>query len=438
MTMPPAQRQTPVYGWYGDDFTGATDTLATLALRGVGAFLFLDPPDASRLAAIGPVEAVGMASAARSLEPQAMRDLLAPAGAFLAEAGVRLVHYKCCSTFDSAPQTGNIAVAMQVLAQATGAGRRAVLGGQPSLGRYCAFGNLFASAGTGGEVWRLDRHPTMSRHPATPMHEADLRRHFSALGLDGVALAPWTALAAASLQWPEGDAPVLFDALDESHIAAIGACLHRETARGTVLVAGASSVAEAFFHDRPADPERLSRPLAAPDGPVLAVAGSLSPLSARQVAAASGYDRMAVLPAQIIGSDTALDAVAAQVAEGLQQGRNMLVSTAPGTGGATSAAHAAQAADGDLAGATARLVARILDRVPVRRLAIAGGDTSSRIVQGLGLWGLSYGWRHAPGVAVSLGRSDDSRRDGMQLLLKGGQMGSDDIFDRFASDGRQP
>ena len=36
-----------------------------------------------------------------------------------------------------------------------------------------------------GRYFRLDRHPTMSCHPATPMMEADLRRHFASLGLKG-------------------------------------------------------------------------------------------------------------------------------------------------------------------------------------------------------------------------------------------------------------
>ena len=47
--------------------------------------------------------------------------------------------------------------------------------GLPLLGRYVAFGNLFALSGLDTEPFRLDRHPTMSRHPVTPMNESDLR-----------------------------------------------------------------------------------------------------------------------------------------------------------------------------------------------------------------------------------------------------------------------
>src|SRR3546814_8091875 len=61
--------------------------------------------------------------------------------------------------------------------------------GAPHLGRYVVFGNLFAVAG-GDEVFRIDRHPTMARHPVTPMHEADLRRHLAAQTDMPIALVP--------------------------------------------------------------------------------------------------------------------------------------------------------------------------------------------------------------------------------------------------------
>ncbi|WP_307867345.1 four-carbon acid sugar kinase family protein, partial [Variovorax sp. E3] len=40
----------PAVVYYGDDFTGATDTLGTAARAGLRALLFLKTPDAERLA----------------------------------------------------------------------------------------------------------------------------------------------------------------------------------------------------------------------------------------------------------------------------------------------------------------------------------------------------------------------------------------------------
>ena len=47
--------------------------------------------------------------------------------------------------------------------------------GAPLLNRFMAFGNLFARVGR--TTYRVDRHPTMSKHPVTPMTESDLRVH---------------------------------------------------------------------------------------------------------------------------------------------------------------------------------------------------------------------------------------------------------------------
>ena len=55
----------PWYGYYGDDFTGATDTLAHLARAGLRAILFMALPTAEQLSAAGPLDAVGVAGTAR-------------------------------------------------------------------------------------------------------------------------------------------------------------------------------------------------------------------------------------------------------------------------------------------------------------------------------------------------------------------------------------
>lgn len=68
----------------------------------------------------------------------------------------------------------------------------------------------------------------------------------------------------------------------------------------------------------------------------------------------------------------------------------------------------------------------------MKRLGIAGGDTSSQATLALGAWGLGFHGTLAPGVTVSVARSDDALTDGLQLMLKGGQMGGDTLFDDLA------
>ena len=51
--------------WYGDDFTGAPDTLATLAAAGLRTVLFPRVPTAAQLARVGELDALGVAGTAR-------------------------------------------------------------------------------------------------------------------------------------------------------------------------------------------------------------------------------------------------------------------------------------------------------------------------------------------------------------------------------------
>jgi uncharacterized protein YgbK (DUF1537 family) len=417
---------TLAYGWYGDDLTGATDTLATISRRGQRAFLFLSVPTKAQLAAAGPLTALGIAGGARTMSPRAMQASLPRIATFFRERGVRLLHYKCCSTFDSAPGVGNLAVAIEAFRPAVEYPVVPIVGGQPSLGRYCTFSNLFAAAGD--QVFRIDRHPTMSRHPSTPMHEADLTRHFAALGLPGVGAVHWPSVTEPGLigAWrAAADAPaVLLDVLDDRQLRAIGGLLRQLGDAASTLVVGASSVAEAYFGDLDAAYTASSE---MDDGPVLALIGSLSPVTRAQVAAARSYHFVAAAPDALREGSSRRATVIDDALAALGQGRNVMVSTAPRDGDAPGAAVPW------LAEASAALIDEILGRSRARRLAIAGGDTSTAAVTSLGFWGLSYHSLASRGVAICRGRSDDAARDGMLILLKGGQMGPADLFDSFAN-----
>lgn len=416
--------------FYGDDFTGATDTLATFAEAGLATSLFLGVPDAPRLAAAGPIDVLGIAGAARAMAPAAMADELAPVAAFFAALDAPVLHYKCCSTFDSAPGVGNLATAIGMLRRAAPNPLVAIVGGQPSLGRYCAFGHLFATAGGDGTVHRIDRHPTMSRHPVTPMHEADLRRHLMAQGLGRVDAIDWRAIDAphgldALVDTRLAVAPdaVLFDVLHDGHLATLGHLLWQRAAAARLLAVGASSVAQALATAWRAGglvvPERRAARALPAAGPVFAIAGSRSPITARQVAeAAPAYDVRRIPAGRLI---TDLAPVARDCAASLADGRSTLVQVDPASPSERLALEIAQA--------TARLLVEVLRRAPtVRRIGVAGGDTSSLAAQAIGAWALEFAGRIAPGVSLVRARADDPRIDGLELMLKGGQMGPHDLF----------
>lgn len=430
--------------FYGDDFTGATDTLATAARAGLRTLLFLQLPTRARLAAAGALDCIGIAGASRSMTPAEMRVELEPVAAFFVRLGAGVLHYKTCSTFDSAPGVGSIGVAVEVLRTAVSEHWAAIVGGQPDLERYCLFGNLFAAAGSGGEVHRIDRHPTMSRHPVTPMHEADLRRHFALQGLCGIRAMtrPTYARGAAVFDEALEDAlstqpdAVLFDVADNGDLAFIGRALRRRTAAvapdATLLVVGPSSVVQALAPTRAVTAD--ARPIAPAAGPVLVLAGSLSPVTARQVAAARSFDIVRFDASRLAVEPDYRASVAADLASRLAAGRNVLGCTVAADGDAASATASASAPDipaRELARAVGDVLVRVLDIAPLARIGVAGGDTSSHAVLALEAWGLSYSAALSPGVALCRLHSDRPSLDGVEIMLKGGQMGSVDIFERL-------
>ncbi|RYF23939.1 MAG: four-carbon acid sugar kinase family protein [Comamonadaceae bacterium] len=439
---------TPRIGWYGDDFTGATDTLAVLAQAGLRAMLFLGVPGPEALAAAGPLDAVGIAGAARAMPPEAMRAELAPVARFYRQLAPPVLHYKVCSTFDSAPHVGNIASAIHALHPAVDNAWVPIVGGQPSLGRYCAFSHLFAAAGSGGAVHRIDRHPTMRQHPVTPMGEADLRVHLARQGLDGITALHYPlyegadAVVEAALQAVLTDdagentlAPMVLDLTTPAQLAPVGRLLWQQAQRARLLAVGSSAVAQALVaHWAP--PAPTAAPALAPAaGPVFAWAGSLSPLTAAQIEAATDYHRIAV-DGHRLGSDPAYEqALQNAICAALASGRHVLAHTGPG-GGPDDAARAPVRAASHVAQASAELIARVVQAradqgTPLRRVGIAGGDTSSHAVQALGLWGLSYQTTLCPGVTLSRAHSTTAPLHGLELMLKGGQMGGSDLFARL-------
>ena len=439
--------------YYGDDFTGASDTLATAAQAGLRVLLFTGVPTPAQLVAAGPLDVLGIAGTTRSLAPAAMAPLLEEAGRFFATLHVPVVHYKVCSTFDSAPHLGSIGAAVEALLPHVEGGWVPVIGGQPNLGRYCLFGNLFASAGLGGAVHRIDRHPTMARHPVTPMDEADLRRHLARQGFDDMGLVPYPAYAAApgvlegllaAQAGPSDGSPhgaarawrsTLFDIASPADLAVAGAQVWSRALRARLLAVGPSSVVQALagHWGCPLESAPGTFAVAAADAPVFLLSGSLSPVTAAQVAHAASFTRIALAAARLASGDAAyLHQLREAIVTHLGAGRHVLAFTAPADG----AGPTPDVSPTVLARACGTLLRAVLDRVPVRRVGVAGGDTSSYALGALDAWGLAYGGALSHGVPLCRLRSDAAHMDGVEIMLKGGQMGPPDLFETLVHGAR--
>lgn len=447
--------------FYGDDFTGSTDALEVLAFAGLRTALFLEPPTPQALEQAGPLDALGVAGDSRAMTPEEMDDALPPVFAGLAAIGAPIVHYKTCSTFDSSPAIGSIGRAMQIAHRSFPRSFIPVVGGTPSLRRYCAFGHLFARSATDNQVHRIDRHPIMQAHPVTPMHESDLRLHLAAQAPLKVANLPFPQLdagyetAAAYLQSlvAEGADAVLFDSLTPAHLTEVGRLLARHAAMATPLfVVGPSGVEYALTQWWRTTPEADKR---APSDfvrfrhadRVLAVSASASLLSAGQIDAAvhAGFAELAVDGVALLDEKrwhNALQELVAAALRQLRRGKSVILHAArgPDDGRIEAAVRAVQAQGvpakharheaGRLLGRRLGLVTQtILREEPLERLLLSGGDTASQIVKTLAPDALLVAARLTPGAPLCRLVSVQPWLDGLEVALKGGQMGEANFFE---------
>lgn len=415
--------------YYGDDFTGSTDALEVLSRAGVPTRLFLDVPSREQIAKEPELRAVGVAGHTRALPPAEMNEVLRPAFAALCKLGAPHVHYKVCSTFDSSPRVGSIGCAIERGAAVFGAPFVPLLVGTPALGRYVAFGNLFARYGIGsaGAIHRLDRHPSISRHPVTPMTEADLRVHLARQTTCTIGLIDYLALdrpetesrAALNAALQDGSEIVLFDTLTPAHLTRIGRLLETYASSEKPLFSVGSSAVEHAVVGVGAAP--LAASVVKP-ATTLVVSGSCSPVTAGQIAWAEA-NGFAIFEH---GSSTV-----AAIAQTLAAGRNVVVFTSRGE--ATGPVRPAQ----ELGAALGTLAREALTQTSARRLVIAGGDTSSYAARSLGVQSLSYLASLAPGAPLCRAAIPGSPLDGLEIVFKGGQVGADTFFG-FAAQGTSP
>ncbi|MHA1571833.1 MAG: four-carbon acid sugar kinase family protein, partial [Alphaproteobacteria bacterium] len=269
--------------FYGDDFTGSAAVMEVMTFAGLPAVLFLGPPTASQLAEFTGYRAMGIAGIARAKDPAWMSRNLPDIFATLAGWQAPLAHYKVCSTFDSSPHVGSIGHAIDIGVPLLGGRWHPLLVAAPAIHRYQAFGNLFAVVDH--IAYRLDRHPTMSRHPTTPMNEADVTRHLAgqtdrAIGLvDCLALAAGAGGQALDAALTQGAEVVAIDVLDHQTLVEAGRLIWQNRGERLFVVGsqGIEYALTAYWQDAGLIPPAPPAPNAGPVDNIIAVSGSCSP-----------------------------------------------------------------------------------------------------------------------------------------------------------------
>jgi uncharacterized protein YgbK (DUF1537 family) len=413
-------------GCIADDYTGASDLANTLTRCGLRTVQTIGVPADDFL--LPQVDAVVVSLKSRSI---AAADAVAASRAaerWLRGRGATHVLFKICSTFDST-DAGNIGPVMDALQADSGDVIVLVTPAFPGTARTVYQGNLFVGAVP------LNESP-LKDHPLNPMHDANLvrvlgRQSRSRIGLVDLATVARGADAIrerlAKLA-SDGVRAAVIDAVFDADLETIG-----QAALGHRLSVGASGLGLGLARGLVAS--GTVRAGSATDsttqgevgGAAACLAGSCSQATLGQIAEAERV--MPVLrldPERIIAGSAEIDRAAAWARERLAAGPVLIASSATAAQvAAVQSRHGREAAGHAIEQAMAT-IAEALVEAGVRRLVVAGGETSGAAVDRLKLPGFLVGPEIAPGVPVL--RAVDGRHGDMLLALKSGNFGGPAFF----------
>jgi uncharacterized protein YgbK (DUF1537 family) len=415
-----------VLGCIGDDYTGSSDLANALTRQGLRTVQTIGVP-ADDLE-LPPVDAVVVALKSRSIPADEAVAMSLPAHAWLKARGARHVMFKVCSTFDSTDR-GNIGPVMDALIAAEGDGEVVLVNSAfPETRRTIYLGALFV-----GDV-PLNESP-LKDHPLNPMHDANLVRVLGRQSRTKIGLVPLAdvdrgqeAIAARMQALKAGGyGAAIIDSVFDRDLGPMG-----RAALATPLSVGASGMgiglARALVETGAVKPAGASAWDAPPiGGPIAAISGSCSAATLAQVDRAQSWGQVLRLDtaALVSGPEEARRALDWAL-ERVNSGPVLIASTSP-----PQQVQALQARFGrDQAGHAIEQglasIAEGLVRAGVRRLIVAGGETSGAAVDRLGLKAFAIGPEIAPGVPVL--RTVGGKDAPMVLALKSGNFGGPDFF----------
>jgi uncharacterized protein YgbK (DUF1537 family) len=412
-------------GCIADDYTGASDLANTLTRCGLRTVQTIGVP-ASDLE-LPEVDAVVVSLKSRSIEADLAVSKSRAAEKWLRGRGASHVLFKICSTFDST-DAGNIGPVMDALRADSGDAIVLVTPAFPETGRTVYMGNLFV-----GSV-PLNESP-LKDHPLNPMHDSNLvrvlarqsRTKIGLVELSVVARGPDAVRAHLAGLSGKGIGAAVIDAVFASDLETIGtvALDHRVSVGASGIGLG---LARALVASRRVS---ANAPNAASDapvgGPAACLAGSCSQATLQQIAKAEAD--MPVLhldPDQIVAGKNEARRALAWARERLKEGPVLIASSStPAEVAALQARHGRDAAGHAIEQAMADIAEGLVES-GVRRLVVAGGETSGAVVDRLGIPGFLVGAEIAAGVPVL--RAVGARADDMLLALKSGNFGGPEFF----------
>lgn len=421
-------------GAIADDFTGATDLANNFVRAGMPTVQTIGVP-----AGGPPVDAACcvVALKSRTVAPEIAIARSLEAATWLRAQGAGQIYFKYCSTFDSTPR-GNIGPVTEALMDALDCDFTIATPAFPDNGRTVYKGHLFVGDVPLGES-------SMRDHPLTPMRDANLVRVLQAQCRRRVGLIEQSVVAAGESALREriaalracGVGIAIVDAIRNDDLRVLAAAVRdlRLVTAGSGLAIGLPANFGAALS---AAASAAASVLPASSGQRAVVAGSCSAATQRQVryAREAGWPSIALDPRALARLEAdGIDPAATLLAQAqplLREDVPLLVYSSADAATVSSAQRdLGAAAAGALVERSIADVARGLVARGVRRLVVAGGETSGAVVQALGVPQLRIGPQIAPGVPWCHGRAAAIEgAPALHVALKSGNFGGDDFFVR--------
>ena len=414
-------------GCIADDFTGATDLANTLVRQGMRTVQFFGPPGPD--VDVPEAEAVVIALKSRTNPAGEAIQQSLEALQWLQGAGAEQFFFKYCSTFDSTPE-GNIGPVAEALLVALDQDFTIACPAFPENGRTICNGYLFVGA-------QLLSESGMQNHPLTPMTDSSLVRVLAAQCRHPVGLVDHRTVAAGAAQiqaafaklHSEGKQYAIVDALNDADLLRIGAACD-----GLKLITGGSGVAlglpENFRRAGKLSTDTAADSLPSVPGLGVVLSGSCSEVTLAQVAAMQGSrPSFRIDPLKLAaGEDQVAEALTWAKAR-LADGPPLIYASAAPNDVRMAQDKLGRAGAGDLIEAAMAKIAMSLVLAGVRRLVVAGGETSGAVIQALGVDGIRIGSQIDPGVPwTTTLRTTALGQPELALALKSGNFGVEDFF----------
>ncbi|QDM18670.1 four-carbon acid sugar kinase family protein [Tardiphaga sp. vice352] len=411
-------------GCIADDYTGASDLANTLTRCGLRTVQTIGIP--SDDLALPEVDAVVVSLKSRSIAADIAVSRSRAAERWLRGRGAGHVLFKICSTFDSTEQ-GNIGPVMDALRADAAEPIVLVTPAFPETGRTVYQGHLFV-----GHV-PLHESP-LKDHPLNPMHDSNLvrvlarqsRTKVGLLDLATIARGPQAVRAHLDALATRGIGAAIADAVFGPDLGTIGA-----VALTHCVSVGASGLGLGLARALIASGRVAAHSAAAPagediGGAAACLAGSCSQATLQQIARAEQTMPILRLDAkQIIGGDAVVRALSWATPR-IGSGAFLIASSStPEDVAAIQARHGRDVVGHAIEQAMAD-IAEALVQAGVRRLVVAGGETSGAVVDRLAIPGFMVGAEIAPGVPVL--RAVGAKQGAMLLALKSGNFGGPEFF----------